>query len=316
MKKQIIVTLLALVIVNSSFGQLYNYSKNWPHQHPIAKEEIEIKLTAKPQDQFIAPLILAAIGPAVGAGIDLIKTALDKRAQSFTATYSATYTDAHQILFSDSLTPFYITITRKTASKFNDTTREVSKIVLSMVTSEDGIGLFQLKVDTINLTNSKARVTSNSKAKAIDLNIDVAINVVYLDAIKAIPNSTNDSTNQKYSYTLKSSSLGESSITVPSISPNTKNNYSDNKDNYLYSDWYQLIPPPATKWPKIFKERHVPKCWLTIKVTVKEINPYGVSAQALSDFLTNNGSDISSFLKSLIPSSNGTSTSGSGTSKQ
>lgn len=101
------------------------------------------------------------------------------------------------------------------------------------------------------------------------------------------------------SYMIKSSSLGQSAITIPGLHPGQQYDFSKNEDNSLYSDWNQVVPQAPGN---MLSETRGPRGWYTIKVTVKEANSYGVTANNLSAFFKSNGTDLSSLLKSFVPS--------------
>jgi hypothetical protein len=298
-------------------AQLNNFDGNG-HKTKLVSEKTVLSVKKLPQKNAAAPsFLLSNATSLVGLGVGLVKTVLDKRAQSFTATYSGALTDESVTFFDDStFAPFTLKVERYTTeTEVLDPDHRASMIALS-VSKEENDGVFRFRLDSIALTDAKARITKSihSKGKTVDINVLVQIKVLYRDEVKIDTLSakqTMDSTDKSArqpalktatSYTLKSATLGASSITVGGIRPGTTKDFSGKTDNALYSDWFQMIP--ATQQTKDARKltagKRYNRCWTTITVTVKEANPYGVQAGKISDFFSSNSSQITTLLNSLL----------------
>jgi hypothetical protein len=329
MAKQLLLVASIIMTALHASAQLDNFDGDG-HKTKLASEKIVVSVKKLHVKEAAAPsFLLSNASSLVGLGIGLVKTALDKRSQSFTATYSGTLTDESLTFFDDStFTPFSLKVLRNTSEKEGETPDYSASMIALSVSKEENDGVFRFRLDSIALTRAKARITKSlhSAGKTVAINIDIKIKVLYRDEVKADTVSgkaSDDSTDKRAkptevktatSYTLKSATLGESSITVSSIRPgSTTKDFSTETDNSFYSDWFQLIPAPQqTKdAKKLTAGKRYNRCWTTITVTVKEANPYGVEAGKISDFFSSNSSDVTSFLNALI-SGNSSKSSGSG----
>ncbi len=316
-KKVFVFALMMPFAVLPATAQLNNFDGDG-HKTKLAAEKTVLTVKKLPLRNAAAPsFLLSNVSSLVGLGVGLVKMALDKRAQSFTATYSGALTDESVTFFDDSsFAPFTLKIERLTSEMEGEEPVYRASMIALSVEKEDNDGVFRFRLDSIALTDAKARITKSmhAKGKTVDLNVAVQVKVLYRDEVKADTLSgkaTVDSTNKNSrqpelkmatSYTLKSATLGASSITVAGIRPGTTRDFSGQLDNALYSDWFQMIP--ATQQTKDAKKltagKRYNRCWTTITVTVKEANPYGVRAGQLSDFFSSNSSGVAAVLNALI----------------
>jgi hypothetical protein len=329
MAKQLLLVASIIMTALHASAQLDNFDGNG-HKTRLASEKVVVTVKKLPVRNAAAPsFLLSNASSLVGLGIGLVKTALDKRSQSFTASYSGMLTDETLTFFDDStFSPFSLKVERNTGEKEGENPDFRAAMIALSVSKEDNDGVFRFRLDSIALTRAKARITKSlhSTGKTVDININVKIKVLYRDEVKADTVSgkaSADSADKRVrqaevktatSYTLKSATLGESSITVNGIHPGTTKDFSKETDNSFYSDWFQLIPAvQQTKdAKKLTAGKRYTRCWTTITVTVKEANPYGVEAGKISDYFSNSNSEIASFLNALIPGNSSSKGSGSG----
>jgi hypothetical protein len=290
-----------------SNSQICNYTENGK-KIKLAKEKITITVDRQDVENAVPAILLAAAAQVVSLGIDVTKTALDNRAQSFSATYNTSYTGTNLSFFDGHFTPFKLKVARSTGEDQNKPTDTEAENLEFSVEQASETGLFRFKLKSLDFIYSKARITNwtHSKGKTVDINIDIQISSYYRDGFSVKRDSVSKA--DYISYTFKTIAIGESSITIQGVKPGLKLVVKkDDIDNTLYSDWFQLIPPPTISpdMNKTLNEKRIDPyaCWYTFKVTVKEANPYGVQATQLYSFFKDNGSDISGLLKSFIPSS-------------
>lgn len=308
MKKSALVFILISAQIGTASAQIYNFNKNGDKETATG-ERVSMTLTEANKENALPAVVLAGVTALVTVGVDLVKTAMDNRAQSYAATYNGQLT-SDQVSFVDGqLGDATLEIARQTSMADKPQTFvDQTHCTLHLEKSKIG-GLFRLKLAEVKLNQSKARIASSSKGKTIDMNIDISINVLYRDGL-TLKSDTDKKTKaiiQSIVYTFKSVNLGESSITVHGISPGNDLKISDSdQDNNYYSDWYQMVPNTTSLTPTMrdaLKAKNIDpnQCWVTVKATIKEANPYGVKAQQLSDFFKNNSGDISDFIKAWIP---------------
>jgi len=293
--------MVVLIMPRMAFCQLTNYDENGKKISFFSEKDSISVTKISVEKQSVVSLLLGAIGPAIGVGIDVARTVFEKREESYTATYSAYYTGSG--FYADNkFTLERIKLYRLTKRDENAKQDTASKIVLLFVANANDPGMFRLKVDNISLTNSKARIRKHGEnGKTIDISINVKIDASWRDYSVDKDNKNN------VLYSIKSSSLGESSIIVTGLKPGKPKVFGN--DNSLYSNWFQSIPNflpnDLGTSDRASEERN--RGWYTITVTIKEANPYGVSSNTLNSFLKNNGTDVSTFLKSFVPSSSSSS---------
>jgi hypothetical protein len=269
-------------------GQIYNYDASG-HRSEQQSEKITVIATNAGAGKQDASFVSSAIGGVVGVVYDIVKTALSNREASYTASYTGTCSGQPLMLANSKIGFTQLEITRTT------TDQSSNKLVAADIKLDvqQATSAFRFSVNSVALTQAKARIKkSGSNGKTVDINIDVKVDALY--------NVFDD----KQNATLKSATLGDFSITVPGIPPG-----GNNSDATITTGWYQFIPSVPAGSPN---NENVARGWYTITVTVKEANPYGLSFQKISDFFSNNSSDITGFLKALVP---GSSSSSSGAAK-
>ena len=97
-------------------------------------------------------------------------------------------------------------------------------------------------------------------------------------------------------YTIKTATLGDASLVLSGIRPGHP---VDLHSAGFKTSWFQLPPLAAMAFAN--EENHYSAVYFNVSVTIKEANPYGVTAKKLADFLSSNSSDILSTIKSLLP---------------
>lgn len=287
-------------------AQLLNYSPEGKATK-VSKESIVVTVR-KASDEKVrssAPVLSlpGIVSNLLGVGIDIVKSVLTARQAKYAASYSTTKTE-NGLLFlrsegnsnSAALNIASIDIRRITDNV------TASEIILSP-RLEAQAGLFRLKVDSIQVLYSKAKIRQTGmKGKTLDLSITIKLDAIWKEAATTVSEIGKSDTNaakhislKALAYTLKSATLGESTIVIPSIRPGKP---AVLEQEYL-SGWYQLIPQQAIQFADGNSDWKTG--WYTMTVTVKEANPYALNSKDLSDFLNSNSSDILNLLKQFLP---------------
>jgi hypothetical protein len=284
MKSKIIMPFF-LFVFNHAFSQLTNFGSDGKKLKILTETDSSIVVTNLNLPNFVpnaVPLVLGAIEAGVGVGLDVTQAALTKREEGFTATYTSMYTDSSFLYNNqfhlDELKFYRLFTTEKDAKK-----KIASEITLKFKPSNN---LFRLKLESLLLNYSKARIKKCGKSgRTIDISIGIEINGIWTD----YKGSTSS---------LKSATLGASSIIIPGIKPGGKEyDFSQTNSNNLYSDWYQMIPFAPEKTPESRNSRG----YYTITITIREANAAAIGSNNLVTFLNSNSSDISKFIKSFLP---------------
>jgi hypothetical protein len=248
------------------------------------------------------------VGNIISTGIDLIKIALSNEEQKYTATYSGSITGSNLMRM--------LPNAKETKAILNiDSIHIIRNIVMPDMTSQPvteivlvpefdkATGLFRFKLARLFMEGSKAKIKkTGKKGKLVDLNIEIKLEAIWKELqITSKEDSEklaaeNDTSLKESTFNYKSATLGSSSIVVNKITPKGANIIRDN----FYSGWFQLLPSSAFKAVNRDNKGDVGNYTLTI--SIKEANPYGVSAQKLTGFLNSGSTDISSIIKQLLPS--------------
>ncbi|WP_316747600.1 hypothetical protein [Pedobacter gandavensis] len=266
----------------------------------MAYEKIVLSTSELENTQAFPAFLLSAIPAAIGVGTSFAKTALDKKALSYASSYSGTLTSKELCFFDGAFNPFSLNITRNTFEKKDSLPKESAIIVLETV-ADGALYRFKLKQLVLNASKARVRKESEKTGKTIDLNIEIQVSVVYRDSWKLDSISPKEKIPR---YSLKSTILGTSAITVTGIEPGSPYILESDNDNALYSDWFQKIPQPSlnSELTTILENKHEKnECWTTIKVTVKEANPYGVKATTIAEFFSGSQESLTDLLKSFVP---------------
>lgn len=310
MKVLIVVCLMALVS-KEVWGQVKAYRIDKPIITGV-DESISIVVDRpgpKIRGTNVGSLLPGLLGNIISTGIDLVKMALSNEEQKYTATYSGSATGNDLMIVSSDtdgikgiLNADSIHIIRTIVH--NDmTTEKVCEIVL-VPEADKGSGLYRFRVARINMEGSKAKIKKMGKnGKVLDLSIDIKLDAIWKEAVgssnedstKTSPRNTASKKEMTFAY--KSATLGSSSILVTRISPKGANILRDE----FYSGWFQPLPSSAFAIPDKSKSRPVGNYTMTI--TVKEVNPYGLSSQKVASFLASSAADLESIIKQLLPGS-------------
>jgi hypothetical protein len=173
-------------------------------------------------------------------------------------------------------------------------------------------GLFRLKVQELHFPFSKAKIKRLGRyGKTVDLNIDIKLEAIWKESAanatggkkSNLGGSETDNTDSSNGYSLKTATLGESSITISSITPSANVPLLPSEP-YL-SAWFEPLPSTALKF--MTAESDWAAGWYTITITVKEVNPFGITSKQRADFFSASSGDLSSFMKQLIPQAAGNS---------
>ncbi|HMG68367.1 MAG TPA: hypothetical protein VK588_11805 [Chitinophagaceae bacterium] len=278
MNKIYLATVFIFFFVNT-FCQLNNYDKDG-NKTKLASEKIAISITTPQERTEAGGFLLSTIENILPIGINAVKTAMSNRQESFTATYSGNLSGNKLMVKNEFLNLETIIIKRNTIDN-NNNPLTASQIILKV--EQDGAA-FRFSTKEIDFDRSKARIKKHgNKGKTIDLNIDIRVDALWKVYDDKKPNQ----------FSLKSSTLGESSITVNGIRPG------DHNTDVINSNWFQMIPSAPDGVTSELRGRG----WYNITVTVKEANPYGVTSKKIADFFSSNSGDLSTLIKGFLESS-------------
>jgi len=291
------IALLVLFFAPNSYAQLIKYS---PAGEKISVKSDQLFIyidhnSDKSTMSGIAPLSLPNIvNSFLGSSLNIVKSLLTKEQEKFSATYSATKTEKGLIYLSKPNNPSsaMLDISSISIDRMTDS-RDSALHILLVPQCEPRSGLFRFTLIELYEPFTKAKIRHAGKTgKTVDLSIDVKLDAIWKEA-------SNKSEGQPESYELKSSTLGQSTILVPNVTPGTRCHFRKEDGRYL-SGWYQTLPYGSIKYAD--SSSGWKTGWYTITVTIKEANPYAYTSKQLSDFLASNGVDIATFLKQFFPS--------------
>jgi hypothetical protein len=288
---------VALVSIHpSATAQLVKYSPKGEKIN-ITSDRLFIYVdpdTGKHTMSGAGPLSLPNImGSFLTGTFTIMKALVSSEQEKYSASYTQAKTERGLIyLFKPgNRNTAALNISSITIDRITDIYDTALEIVLVPIPDAQS-GLFRLVVTQFYEPFAKAKIKRGGKlGKTLDLSVDIK-----LDAIWKEPGVKPDSQN----VSLKTGSLGESTVILPGISPGKR--YSFKKEDAQYeSGWYQTLPSTAL----IFATENTnwTTGWYTLTVTIKEANPYAYNSKQLSDFLNSSAGDISNFLKQFIPAS-------------
>lgn len=264
--------LVILALSGSMQAQITNFDGNGKKVKSVS-ESVIISIDTFPREKIsphIAGIIGSIAGPLVNFAAGVITSHLKNREASFTAQYQG-FCSANSFYRDGNFNIDKINITRKIW--VDNQEKEAGRIVLK---AERDAQLFRLKIDSVLLYYSRARIRDNQDRLSLDIDIEIIGNWREM--------------NSKDDIHIKSASLGKSSIVVNNISPGA-----NAIAPAVYSDWFLMIPLslPADKLGS--------SGWYSILVTVKEANARGISAKKIYDFFHDNGAKMSDLIEALAP---------------
>ena len=238
------------------------------------------------------PLSLPNIlGSFLTGTITIVKEIVSAQQEKYSASYTATKTERSLIYLIKANNPSSaaLNIASITMDRITDLYDTALHLVLVPI-PEPQSGLFRLVLTQFYEPFTKAKIKKGGKrGKTLDLSIDIKFDAIWKELT-----SKSDSQN----FTLKTGTLGESSILLSGISPGK--HYTFKKEYAEFqSGWFQTLPSAALTFAT--EATNWTTGWYTMTVTIKEANPYAYNSKQLSDFLNSTATDISSFLKQLIP---------------
>jgi hypothetical protein len=253
-------------------AQIVNFDGNGKKIKSVS-ESVLISIDTFPNEKIsphIAGIIGSIAGPLVNLAAGAISSHLKNREASFTAQYQG-FCSAKSFYQNGNFNIDRINITRKIW--VDNQEKEAGRIVLK---AERDAQLFRLRVDSVLLHYSKARIKDNNDR--LSLNIDLEIIGNWREM------------NSKDDIHVKSVSLGKSGIVINNISPGV-----NAITPAVYSDWFLMIPIilPADKLGA--------SGWYSILVTVKEANARGISSKKIYEFFHDNGAEMADVIKALVP---------------
>ena len=293
--------LLGMLQTSLIHSQVINYDQDGRKTHPVSERTIIIvhKVTDEKTRGIIGNISLPGlIGAIIPIAVNVTKQILSALEEKYTASYVASiyetgliYDSAHSGS-SSFLNIESIDLVRIAENlDFNKDT--VTKITLVPVIEPNG-GFFGFKVKSLSLPFTKAKRTRRGRrGKTLDVNITIKVEAQWKEPTGNEKSS--DSAKGQTNFQVKAATLGESSIFIPAIFP-TDNTY---LGQTYRSGWFQL--PPATALHFAGKENHYAVVFYTLTITVKEANPYGVTAKKMAAFFSAESSDIISILKQVVP---------------
>jgi len=289
--------LLWMVFPQRNLAQLISY-KNDGSRVKSAKETILVNIHPPKRDNTFragaTPISLPTLLPGIiGAGFSIAKTLLSEQQEKYTATYSGSQTGIGLLILPDTVNKQSAAINIETIDIARILDRDDTAMQVTFVpVAEPHTGLFRFQVQTLRLSYAKAKIKKLGKyGKTIDLSLDIKLEAYWKEPATGAAGST-------AGFVLKSGSLGESSILIPGIAPDSTKGFYLEKP--YYSGWFQTLPTTALSFANI--ESDYKTGWYTLTITIKEANPYGINSKQRSDFFSATSGDLSTLLKSFVPS--------------
>jgi hypothetical protein len=307
-------TILAFILAGKLDAQIINYDKSGTYMRSSG-ESISVVVAKKANSTnkaLIGPVSFpGVIGSVIGLGVDIGKAILTSQQKKYTATYTASKSESELIYFhsagNSSTADLNIDNIAVTRSFLDDNGKFVEACHFSLEAEKQAnSGLFRFKLDTLSLSYTKAKIKKGGKmGKRVDMQITLKLDALWQDAINTSNIDSNKratsqqqvATKDLNSFQIKSATLGESTILIPAVAPEGPIKLNDS----YYSGWYQLLPSTALKYADAENNWKVGNYIITI--TVKEANPYSISATAISDFFNSSGNDIGTLLKQFFTDS-------------
>ncbi len=259
-----------LLIPASVQAQIANFDGNGKRTNSVS-ESVVIAIDTFPEEKIpshLAPLIGAIAGPLADFAVSAVTAHLKSREASFTGQYQG-FCSASSFYRNGRFNIDKIEIIRKIWE--HEQEKEASRIVLK---AERQGELFRLKVDSVFLHYSKARIRNSDDHISLNIDMEIIGNWREMDA--------------KNQVHIKSVSLGKSSVEVDHIAPGTSA-----APAAVYSDWFLMIPLALAS------DKQGGSGWYSIKATVKEANARGISSKKIYDFFHDTGSEMADLLNAL-----------------
>jgi hypothetical protein len=299
------VSLLLLFLASkASHAQLISYTKDG-NRVKYGKETTVITIRPQPRNTSVrssaTPLSLPTILPGIiGAGFSIAKTILAQQQEKYTATYNGSQTGIGLLFLTDTANVQSAALTIKAVDIARIMDRDDTAMRMTLVPAvEPHTGLFRFKVETLRFPYSKAKIKKWGKhGKTIDMSVDIKLEAYWKEPTQTSPGNKKNTDTVTTGFALKSGTLGESTILLPGIAPTKQNEVY--LDKPYYSGWFQTLPATAMQFADIKSDWKTG--WYTLTITVKEANPYGITSKQRADFFSATSSDLSTLLKSFVPS--------------
>ncbi|MBS1662039.1 MAG: hypothetical protein JST68_13430 [Bacteroidetes bacterium] len=298
--------LFILIIVASrpSHAQLISYNKDG-NRIKYGKESTTITIQAAQTPVNVrstaTPLSLPSLLPGViGAGFSIAKVLIAQQQEKYTATYAASKTGIGLLFLTDtaSLQSAALNIKIVEIERLMDAGKTAMRMTL-VPAVEPHTGLFRFRVDSLFFPYSKAKIKKWGKyGKTVDISVDIKLEAYYKEIASGSSGNRKNPVSDTVGFTLKNSVLGESTILLSGIAPTYQETVA--LDNSHYSGWFQTLPTTAIPFANV--ESDWKTGWYTLTITVKEANPYGITSKQRSDFFSATSGDLSTLLKSFVPS--------------
>jgi hypothetical protein len=296
--------LLWIVFTERSHAQLISYKKDGTHVK-YGKETTIITIHPEIRNtnfrSSATPLSLPTVLPGIiGAGFSIAKTLLAQQQEKYTATYNGSQTGIGLLLLTDTANIQSAGLDIKSVDIARIMDRDDTAMWVTLAPAvEPHTGLFRFKVETLRLPCSKAKIKKWGKyGKTIDLSLDIKLEAYWKEPAPASPGLNNNPHRDTAGFVLKSGTLGESAILIPGIAPTDQDQVF--LDKPYYSGWFQTLPAAALAFANI--ESDWKTGWYTLTITIKEANPDGITSKQRSDFFSATSTDLSTLLKSFVPS--------------
>jgi hypothetical protein len=296
--------LLGTLFTASCQAQLVSYKKDGARIR-YGKETTLITVHPETRDKNFrstaTPISLPSVLPGIiGAGFSITKTLLAQQQEKYTATYNASQTGIGLVLLTDTANVQSAAINIKTIDIARVMNRDETAMQVTLrPVPEPHTGLFRFQVDTLRFHYAKAKIKKWGRyGKTIDISVDVKLEAYWKEPATGASNGNKSAKTDTSGFVLKSGSLGESTILIAGITP------TDQDEVYLdkpyYSGWFQTLPATALSFATV--ESDWKTGWYTLTVTIKEANPYGITSKQYSDFFSAASTDLSTLIKSFVPS--------------
>lgn len=310
MKKIILSIILSFALCCEANAQETDYTPDGRSVHADSERVVLVVFRPDPASMRAASSNIAlpgVIGSVVSIGFNLIKTALNTQEEKYTASYSAKLSDKSLLRLQNpnNATTVHLNIDSIGIYRLINLPSGEKDTALRLILKpeiENFAGLFRLKVESVRIGYAKAKIKRfGKKGKSLDLSLSIKLDALWQEssAVANPPNKAKDADSSLLSrsnYTIKTSTLGDANIIIPSIRPGS---YIDTRKADFATTWFQL--PPLAAMVGANEDNHYTAGYFNLAVTVKEANPYGINSKKLADFFSNNNSDLLMVVKSLLP---------------
>ncbi len=276
MRTFILIGCLILFGLQLSAQKLINYDQNGDKLKSVTEYvgiDIKIYPTSNPVKVFSPVIASVLLGPVYNILSSTIKSSLEKRQKSYTASYANSKEFSGELFKKEGLKS--LIVNRYAISSLDNIVDEQLMAKYELTLSEVENCLI-IEVKEIFLKRSKARYKKDDDL-AITINIKATSTT---DLVKKDPDTNENK--------LESKSVdGEGTITIPIFKLTGDNQDLTGKGNFINTIRLNGITPSTSKY-------------INIAVNITETNITHIDPTIVQTILTNNNSDIQSILKAIF----------------